>query len=275
MKIALLYICTGNYDIFWDGFYASAEKNFYPSIEKEYFVFSDSKKIQKLCDKKIHVFWQNNAGWPYNTLMRYQWFCSVQDALLLFDAVYFCNANMRFLKPITEKEIPYPTPEKPLILAVHTQNYEDELGVHFQPERNPCSKAYIKIGDPVRAYAGGFWGGTSKAIIEMCQKLRNNIADDLCRNIIAVWHDQSHLQKYATENPHHIIEKGIISSEEFATQDCRAVFLNKENFGGNDKLRGLSRKKRFLKRIKKFLKTIARVFGITRLIKQLRKKSDV
>ena len=71
MKIALLYICTGNYDIFWDGFYESAEKHFYPAAQKEYFVFSDSEKMQKLNGETIHVFWQNSAGWPYNTLMRY------------------------------------------------------------------------------------------------------------------------------------------------------------------------------------------------------------
>lgn len=269
MKIAILYICTGNYDVFWDGFYESAEKNFYPNFEKEYFIFSDSKKMYALASEKIHVFWQNNAGWPYNTLMRYQWFCSVQDALSSFDYAFFCNANMRFLKPTTEKEIPLPTEDAPLTLAVHTQNYEDELGINFQPERNPKSRAYIPEGTPVRAYAGGFWGGTAKAVMEMCRTLRDRINDDLSRDIIAIWHDQSHLQKYASEKAHSIIAKNVISSEEYSNDESYAIFLNKAHFGGNDKLRGVPAKKRFFNKVKHFPRRVARALGITRLFKKL------
>jgi len=273
MKIALLYICTGNYDVFWDGFYESCEKNFYPNEAKEYFVFSDSKKMQALQNEKIHVFWQNSAGWPYNTLMRYNWFCTVQDLLKPFDFCYFCNANMRFLQPITPEYIPYPTQEMPLILSVHTQNFDDTLGIHFQPERNPQSRAYIKEGTPCRAYAGGFWGGTPTAVVAMCRELRDRIAEDFKNDIIAIWHDQSHLQKYATEQKHCIVEKGLISSEEFADLSvCRAMYLNKEHFGGNDKLRNVSSGKRSINKFKKALRKIARAFGIDKLVKKIRKK---
>lgn len=273
MNIAILYICTGHYDIFWDGFYTSCEENFYPEHKKEYFVFSDSPKMHALASDKIHVLWQNSAGWPYNTLMRYQWFCTVQDKLKGFDAIYFCNANMRFLMPISDEHIPYPSKEAPLVLAVHTQNYEDTLGTHFFPERNPASAAYIKEGTPIRAYAGGFWGGTAEAVLSMCKTLRDRVNDDLSRGIIAVWHDQSHLEKYATENPHLIIAKGIISSEEFAdAKICRAMFLNKEHFGGNDVLRGASKKTRLVNKTKKALRKVARTLGITKLVKKLRKK---
>ena len=41
MKIAILYICTGKYYIFWENFYNSAQKNLFPYETKHFFVFSD------------------------------------------------------------------------------------------------------------------------------------------------------------------------------------------------------------------------------------------
>ncbi len=44
MRIGILYICTGKYDIFWKDFYLSAERYFMQdqSFIIEYYVFTDS-----------------------------------------------------------------------------------------------------------------------------------------------------------------------------------------------------------------------------------------
>lgn len=42
-KIAILYICTGKYDIFWEDFYKTSEKYFLNNSEKHYFVFTDAQ----------------------------------------------------------------------------------------------------------------------------------------------------------------------------------------------------------------------------------------
>lgn len=44
MKIAILYICTGKYNVFFRDFYSSSEKYFLPNCEKTYFVFSDNQE---------------------------------------------------------------------------------------------------------------------------------------------------------------------------------------------------------------------------------------
>ena len=41
MKVAILYICTGRYAQFFDGFYKSAEQYLLQGVEKRYFVFTD------------------------------------------------------------------------------------------------------------------------------------------------------------------------------------------------------------------------------------------
>lgn len=252
MRIAMLYVCTGKYDAFWRTFYETCEEFFYPDIAKEYFVFTDSKTIIENHISNVHCYYQNKAGWPYDTLLRYNWICTIQDKLRMFDFCYFINANSRFLRVIDESIIPLPSEERKYIFWIHSHNYEDFTGTTFKPERNPKSTACIPEGQKCRAYGGGFWGGKSDSIIEMCCTLRDRISQDMRNGIIAVWHDQSHLEKFGTEIKPYDIPNGIIASEENADLNiCYLIFLDKNKFGGNDYLREESLKERIKHKPKK------------------------
>jgi hypothetical protein len=64
-SIAVLYVCTGDYVMFWEDFFKSAEKNFAPESRKEYFVFTDSKNIYgENKFENIKRIYQPNLGWP-------------------------------------------------------------------------------------------------------------------------------------------------------------------------------------------------------------------
>lgn len=69
MNIAITYICTGKYSVFWPEFYRTAEAFFYPNIEKKYFVFTDDEELISLLSEnpKVYTFFQRKAGWPYDT----------------------------------------------------------------------------------------------------------------------------------------------------------------------------------------------------------------
>ena len=80
-KIAILYICTGKYDIFWEDFYKTSEKYFLNNSEKHYFVFTDAQSIyEENCDR-VHKIYQKTLGWPYNTLMRFNMFKGIEEQL--------------------------------------------------------------------------------------------------------------------------------------------------------------------------------------------------
>jgi len=242
MKIAVLYICTGHYTIFWKDFYRTAEKCFYPREQKHYFLITDNNDLIASLKENDNVTpcFQVKSGWPYDTLLRFNIFCTVQDRLLQYDFCYYCNANMLFLKQIDETVIPFPTPEKSLLLWRHTLVYHDEDASGFTVERNPESSAYIAEGEKCHPYGGGFFGGTSEAFVRMSRILRDNIAADLEKNIIAVWHDESHIQRYGTGTSCIEVPENTIVSEEYASgRNPYAIFLDKSHFGGNDKLRGL------------------------------------
>lgn len=272
MKIAMLYICTGKYEIFWDKFYETSKKYFYPSDEKEYYVFTDSKRIIEQKNPDVKVYYQAKSGWPYDTLLRYQWFCSVQDYINKCDFAYYVNANSEFLKTVDETVIPYPTKEKPYVLSIHPRFYDDKLGETFNPERNPISTACVPEGTPCRSHCGAFWGGTAEAVIKMCNELRDRTSKDLQNNFIAIWHDQSHLIKYATEVPHYNIENGLISYEEYADLDKAVlIFPAKSKFGGNDKLREVSTQEVIKHMPKKIYASLLKVLSIVHLDNVFRK----
>ena len=60
MRIGILYICTGKYDIFWKDFYLSAERYFMQdqSFIIEYYVFTDI--LNYMTKKTTNIFTGSN-----------------------------------------------------------------------------------------------------------------------------------------------------------------------------------------------------------------------
>ena len=49
---------------------------------------------------------------------------------------------------------------------------------------------------------GGTWFGERDSFLKLVSELSQNVAADLEQNRIAVWHDESHLNWWASKNPH-------------------------------------------------------------------------
>lgn len=198
IKVAILYICTGKYDVFWKDFFDSYERNFLPKTRKEYFVFTDADKLYKEdeCDR-IHKIYQERLGWPDDTLMRYHLFDTILEQLRLFDYIFFMNANCKCVAKISEKEfLPI---EKDVVVVQHPGAYRKKPR-QFTYDRNPKSTAYIKRGNGKYYVCGGINGGKAAAYINLIKELKRNIDIDKENNIIARWHDESHINHYILEH---------------------------------------------------------------------------
>lgn len=101
MTMAILYICTGNYTVFWDDFFKTFEKYFLLEIEKEYFVFTDVLSLKGQETGRVHLFYTAWQPWPIPTLMKFHTFLSVEKHLRKFDYIYQPNSNARCLQKIT------------------------------------------------------------------------------------------------------------------------------------------------------------------------------
>ena len=239
MKIAILYICTGKYKIFWKKFYQSCEKYFINGAKKDYFVFTDSFNIEyekeKQNIKKIH---QENLGWPNNTLLRYHTFLKQKNILVNYNYIYFFNANIIFENKISVEEF-LPGAEQELTACTHP-GFFDKPKSEYTYERNAKSTAFIEDNNSKIYVAGGINGGRGKEFIKVMEILKNNIDTDLKNNIIAIWHDESHWNKYVNENINQIklLSPSYLYPEGWSIPFVRKILLiNKNKHGGRDFMR--------------------------------------
>lgn len=193
-KLGVLYVCTGKYDVFWDGFFESCEK-YLTGIEKKYFVFTDSERILKIKDSRIVTIYQEHLGWPGSTLFRYQMFNKHTD-LYDVDYLYFFNANFVFVDNVGEELLP----DGNEIVCVRHPGYYNKNNLQFPYSRDIRSKAFIPFFFGKVYVMGGLNGGTKASFLSMSKELDNRISDDYKRNVIAIWHDESQINRYVYEN---------------------------------------------------------------------------
>ena len=195
MTIAILYICTGRYNQFFSEFYKSCEKYFLSGIEKQYFVFTDKLNLSDA--ENVHLIKKECAGFPADSLFRFEMFLNIKSELSKFNYIYFFNSNALFLQPVGTEILP--NSSEKLVAAEWPGKRKPFKWSAFYPyERNKKSTAYIPPFEQKKYtyYMGGINGGISSDYIQLIEKLANNIRTDYNNGIIAIVHDESHLNKY-------------------------------------------------------------------------------
>lgn len=220
MKIAVLNISIGEYVVFWEDFYKSAQKNFMVDCEREFFVFTDKDEIFAEDDKHVHKIYQKDMGWPFNTMKRFHMFRGILDELKEFDYIFFANGNALFTYPLTSEIL-----KRDLITVEHP-------GMHLKKveeipfERRKESNAYVRYGDEKKYVQGAFYGATFQRFQDMVILLDELTESDLEKNIIAVWHDESFLNYYVTYNDNiQILGWQYLKYEEFVLPYDGAIVL--------------------------------------------------
>jgi len=188
MKIALINIATNKYSLFLKSLYQSADYNFFPDENVNYVLFTNNN-VDLSSKNKIIKIPIEHKPWPYMTLYRYKFFDMAKDILKEYDYVYYCDVDMLFVNRIKEDII------SDLVGTLHGGFY-DKPKHTWTYETNPKSTAYIKNGDGDNYYCGGFNGGSSQEFLKMSAIINENITIDEKNNIIAKWHDESHINKY-------------------------------------------------------------------------------
>jgi len=228
MKIWILYICTGQYDIFRKDFYLSCEQFFLNDNEKHYFVFTDSKNIfDSKNNKNIHIFDQKNLWWPDNTLLRFHIFLSQKKELEKMDYLFFCNANLVIKKQIWNEILPT---NEWIMVCQHPWFYNKKNTI-FTYDRNKRWTSYIRKWDWKIYIAWGFNGGKSINFLNMCELLSENITKDKDNWIIAIWHDESHLNKYILDHTYKLLDPSYLYPEWWKLPfDCKILIRDKSKW---------------------------------------------
>jgi histo-blood group ABO system transferase len=188
-KIGLLIIATNKYINFLNKLLVSANKHFCLDHEVTYFIFTN-QKIELNIERSYKVVQIEHKPWPWMTLGRYEIFNNAKEELSKMDYLFYTDVDMEFVGDVGSE-----------ILGdrVATQ-HPGYVGRRGTPETNPESTACIYDSESMTYFAGGFNGGTSSEYLKMCNELTNNINTDYSKGIIAIWHDESHINRYFINN---------------------------------------------------------------------------
>lgn len=187
-KVGLLVVATGKYIEFVQPLIHSADRYFCPEDEVTYFIFTDGKVSDA---PHIITFYHERVGWPYDTMMRSAMYLEHHDELEKMDYLFACDADMLFVDTVGHEIF------SDRVATLHP-GFVGKYGTY---EHRSSSKAYVARGEGNYYFAGGFYGGTSKEFLKMTRRMVKNINKDLSKNIIAIWHDESHLNRYFIDNP--------------------------------------------------------------------------
>lgn len=188
-KIGLLLIATGKYDVFVKPLIESAEKWFMKDHDVTYFLFTDSGL--NFDSIKILKTYHEHQPFPLPTLLRYNTFAKNESLFRDMDYLFYSDVDMLFVNKVGDEIL------SDRVFTQHPGYY----GKRGTPETNSNSLAYVASNEKMQYFAGGFNGGSKDEFIKMAKKIDQNIQKDLENNIIAVWHDESHLNRYAIDNP--------------------------------------------------------------------------
>jgi len=223
MKVSICFIGTGKYLEFLPKYYENIEKYFLPGVDKTFLVFTDGE----LKDYPFNIipYYQEHLDWPYITLTRFGIIQRASDYIRKTDWFVFLDADALVVDTITEAE--FFNSDKPFFGVHHPCHYLKMQPHNKMPgafETNPKSTACIKDTDDTSVYYQGcLWGGRVPDVLEMVDELNLRVNKDLEDGVIAVWHDESQLNKFYCEKKEFVHTLG----PEFAYPE---VFSNSCNF---------------------------------------------
>jgi len=189
MKIGLLLISTGKYSVFLEPLITSARKFFLKNHEVTYFLFTDCDKFEN--EQDVISIHKEHEAWPNPTLKRYETFHKNRDKLEHVDYLFYCDVDMLFVDEVGDEIL------SDRVATIHP----GFLGGRGTPETRKESLAYIGPEEEMTYFAGGFNGGKTGLFLDMAKTLSENINKDLQNGIIALWHDESHMNRYFIDNP--------------------------------------------------------------------------
>ena len=191
MKICILNIATNKYIQFVEPLLDSIEENFLNDHEISALVFTNHE-IQE-SSENVKISQIEHETWPIPTLKRYHYFIKESEYISQFDYCFYLDVDMKIVDKVGDEIL------GDLVATQHP-------GMWFKTpdnctyERRSKSTAYVPYGEGKMYYAGGFNGGKPEHFLKMSQTIVDNVNKDFENDLIAVWHDESHMNRYLIDN---------------------------------------------------------------------------
>ena len=225
-NVGLNIVAIAKYIKFLQPLITSADKYFMRDHKVTYFVISDKldEVAKVITNRHIVSIMEKSQGWPNNTLVRFQFISKHRDIYHDMNFMFQVDVDMLFVSHFNSEAL------GSRVGTLHPSFYNKPRST-FTYDINPKSTAYVKPSEGEYYFAGGVLGGCQSEVITMADTIVKNILTDLRKyNYIALWHDESHVNRYFIDHP----PTKVLSSE-YCTEEGkgwpnqRLLALNKNH----------------------------------------------
>ena len=186
-------------------------------------IFSDCPaKIRKSTRYLTKVIQIPSYGWPDATIKRYELILKNSHEIL-GNYVAYIDADMRIEDDFVPEFVNnsrngrmvlvahpgYWRPKGKLRIALYSKNptiLARDIWRHLKVggigswETSKDSTAFVARNKRKTYVCGGFWGGPRDLVIKMCTELEQLINIDALNGVMAIWHDESHLNAWLSRH---------------------------------------------------------------------------
>ena len=232
-SVGVFTVATNVYFDYWRDMVLSADRYLFPDQSVTFHVFTDqpnavSEVQEQLHRAKVVAIEVPPYGWPEATLFRYR-FAVENSHLLRQDVLMHLDADMLvvdsvgpgldpaswinglafvrhpgFRRPTGWRSISYYAAHlRAARIDYHARRSIGALGAW---EQRPESTAFVNRDRRDHYVYGAIWMGRREPLLAMCRDLDEKIRRDLSKDLIAEWHDESHLNRYAADHPHTLLD---------------------------------------------------------------------
>ena len=212
-------IATNGYDKYYLDLLKSAEKYVVTPTKPVFHLFTDNtsnieSQVREFKNIRVCLHTIPSYEWPEATLVRYQ--------LIYQNGEHFKNQVLMYIdsdmlfKNIFGPELNPDMWKSGLAFVSHPGFWREEIGFDLQSikdlylrfksgglgtwESRPISMAFVSRNMRKVYACGGIWLGLKEEIIIFAKEMFQNVEIDKQRGITAIWHDESHLNKYISEH---------------------------------------------------------------------------
>lgn len=205
-SVAVCHVATGRYKQFVSGIQRDCAERFLKPHALSFFLFTDAPEEfpDEVHGCPIHKYLVKRQGFPGDTLYRYHYMLKAEAELKKHDFMYYTDVDYWVLEsPNLQLMMPA---NRGLVATEHINVFDETkhtaAGHVGTPDNNPRSKAFIAPNEAMNGYyAGGVQGGGTEKFLAACRVMRDRIDDDDARGVMALWHDESHWNRYLLDSP--------------------------------------------------------------------------
>lgn len=231
--LGIVTVATNRYLQYWREMAMSADQLLAPGSHLSFYVFTDQPNeaqrfAEGLTRSEVIPVSIPNFGWPEATLRRYEIFREswnrVQENVVIHLDADMIVSSATYLDPpparwpdgiafVRHPGFRRPPHRSRMRMYLESPRYlKGDItswrrhGALGSWETNPRSNAYVPKSERSVYVCGGVWMGLREPLGQMINVLADRTNEDREGGVMAVWHDESHLNWYASLHGHYLFD---------------------------------------------------------------------